>query len=76
MNPDFAVETDTCRVIEGRARRSEGTEANNFKAVYGAWPWAGNFFKRPLKHGACKPLSATDLLPSFRRVRPLIAMSP
>ncbi len=49
MNPDFAVETDTCRVIEGRARRSEGTEANNLKAVYGAWPWAGNFFKRPLK---------------------------
>jgi hypothetical protein len=37
-------------VIEGRAWRSEGTEANNFNAVYGAWPWAGNFFKRPLKH--------------------------
>ena len=33
-----------------RAWRSEGTEANNFKAVYGAWPWTGSFFKRPLKN--------------------------
>jgi hypothetical protein len=41
---------DTCRVIEGQAWRSEGTEVNYFNPVYGPWPWAGNFFERPLKH--------------------------
>ena len=40
---------DVCRVIEGRAWRSEGTEANHFNPVYGSWPWAGNFFERSLK---------------------------
>ena len=33
LNPDSAVEMDTCRVIKGRAWRSEGTEANNFDTV-------------------------------------------
>ena len=37
-------------MIDGRAWRSEGTEANNFKAVYGACPGLAIFFKRPLKH--------------------------
>jgi hypothetical protein len=31
--------------VEERRHRSE-----QFNAVYGAWPWAGDFFKRPLKH--------------------------
>ena len=41
--PNCAVEMDTRLRIEGRAWRSEGTEANNLNAFYGAWPWAGNF---------------------------------
>ena len=32
-------------LIDGRAWSSEGTEANNFSAVYDAWPSAGNFFR-------------------------------
>jgi hypothetical protein len=41
---------DTFIAIERRAWRSEDTEANNFNAVCGAWPWANNFFGRPLLH--------------------------
>jgi hypothetical protein len=33
------------RVIEGRVWRSEGTEANNFNAVYGAWPLGWQLFQ-------------------------------
>ncbi len=57
MNPDFAVETDTCRVIEGRARRSEGTEANNFKARLWCLALGWQIFRASAK--AARSLQAT-----------------
>jgi hypothetical protein len=43
FNPDSAAEIDTCIPVKGRAWRSEGIEANNFNAVYGASSKADNF---------------------------------
>jgi hypothetical protein len=43
MSPDSALEMDNCALIEGRAWRNEGAEANNLKGVCGAWLSVDNF---------------------------------
>ena len=60
ITSDSAVGINDCS-DQGASWRSEGTEANNFNAVYGAWPWAGDFFKRPLKRWRLQATITTNL---------------
>src|SRR5688572_26631722 len=66
--------------IERRARRSEGTEANSFNDVFGAWLCARIVPRACSTNSVCRPALSEDgglpqvtgPLPSLRRTRRLI----
>jgi hypothetical protein len=58
LNPDSAVEMDTCTPIERRAWRSEDIEANNLSAVYGVWSNAGKLSASRLQNWSLQAVTS------------------
>jgi hypothetical protein len=69
VNPNSPVDMNSYALIEGRARRSEGTETNNLNAVSGAWLWVDNFLDSAATTGIAGCYKPPAYLPSLRRAR-------
>ena len=52
---------DSYALIEGRARRSEGTETNNLHAISGTWVCVDNFSVVRCNNRDCRLLQAAGL---------------
>ena len=71
VNPNSPVDMDSYALIEGRARRSEGTETNNLNAISGTWVCVDNFSVVRCNNRDCRLLQAAGLFAFAPKGSPL-----